>query len=255
MLRNRHKIIVVGAESFVIHEECFLSQLTLGAIPELARYIDHTLLLPNADQNEYEKLCAEAIEHAFFAVCVPPYFVPLAAKLLKKSQVKVCSVIGFPNGYHQVSTKTLEAKTAIDQGAHELDMVINIAALKSGDRSTVSDDIRSVVRAASGRTVKVILETCYLTKEEKETACDLAMKAGAHFVKTSTGFGPHGATEQDVALLTQLVGGRLGVKASGGIHDAATASRMISLGATRLGTSHGVTIVTGRHASPSVASY
>jgi len=208
--------------------------------------IDHTLLLPDATSADFERHFAEAIEHSFFAVCIPPFFVPLAAKALKKTPVKICTVVGFANGYNMAATKVFETKHAFIQGAHEIDMVINIAALKSGDHAAVLDDIRSVVRAAHGHTVKVIIETYYLTREEKIAACELSMKAGAHFVKTSTGFAKGGATPEDVALMAQIVGGKLGVKASGGIHDRATAEKMISLGATRIGTSHGVSIVTGQ---------
>lgn len=219
-----------------------MSQITQGG-RELAQYVDHTLLRPDATTADFEKLCAEAVEYGFFSVCLPPSYVSLAAKLLKKTNVKVCTVIGFPLGYSLPATKTFEAKTAIDHGADELDMVINVSALKSGDHSLVLDDIRSVVRAASGHTVKVILETCYLTDAEKITTCELALKAGAHFVKTSTGFGPSDATEADVALMARVTEGKIGVKASGGIRDLATAQKMISLGATRLGTSNGINII------------
>jgi deoxyribose-phosphate aldolase len=225
-----------------------MSQITQGG-RELAQYVDHTLLRPDATAADFEKLCTEAIEHGFFSVCLPPTYVSLAAKLLKKTNVKVCTVIGFPLGYSMPATKTFEAKTAIDHGADELDMVINVSALKSGDHSLVLDDIRSVVRAASGHTVKVILETCYLTDAEKTAACELALKAGAHFVKTSTGFGPSGATEADVALMARVTEGKIGVKASGGIRDFATAQKMISLGATRLGTSNGINIITAAAAN------
>lgn len=222
--------------------EVYLSDITHSS-KYLARLIDHTLLKPEASTSDFGRLCEEAIAHEFYSVCVPPHMVTLCAKLLKKSNVKVCTVIGFPFGYSIPSAKTFEAKSALDHGADELDMVLNISALKSDDTSTVLDDIRSVVRAARGRPVKTILETCYLTDEEKRTACELALKGGAHFVKTSTGFGPGGATEQDVALMVNAVKGKIGVKASGGIRDRQTAVRMIGLGATRLGTSHGIAII------------
>jgi len=227
-----------------------MTDLTQGG-RELAKYIDHTLLKPEATAKDIERLCAEAIEHQFFSVCVAPYFVSLSAKLLKKSGVNVCTVIGFPLGYSVPSVKTFEAKMAIEHGADELDMVINVAALKSGDQSTVVDDIRSVVRAASGRVVKIILETCYLTDDEKRLACELSLKHGASFVKTSTGFGPNGATEADVALMVRAVEGKIGVKASGGIRDFAAAQMMVSLGATRIGTSNGVKIVSGQNSADS----
>jgi deoxyribose-phosphate aldolase len=194
---------------------------------------------------DYERLCSEAIEYSFFSVCLPPHMVSAAAKILKTTSVKVCTVIGFPLGYNFSTTKTFETKTAVDHGAQEIDMVINVSALKNREANLVSDDIRSVVQAASGRTVKVILETCYLTDEEKTLACELSLKAGAQFVKTSTGFGPKGATEADVKLMAQAVAGKLGVKASGGIRDTATAQKMIAAGATRLGTSNGIAIVRG----------
>ena len=225
-----------------------MTDLTQGG-RRLAKYIDHTLLRPEATAKDIESLCSEAIEHQFFSVCVPPHFVNLSAKLLKKTGVKVCTVIGFPLGFSVPSVKTFEAKMAIEHGADELDMVINVSALKSGDHATVVDDIRSVVRAASGSVVKVILETCYLTDDEKRLACELSLKHGASFVKTSTGFGSAGATEADVALMVRVVAGKIGVKASGGIRDFATAQTMISLGATRIGTNHGVKIVTGQHSA------
>jgi deoxyribose-phosphate aldolase len=212
---------------------------------DLARFIDHTLLKPDAALADFTRLCEEALEHEFYSVCVPPYAVTPCAKLLKRSSVKVCTVIGFPFGNSVGATKTFEANTAIDHGATELDIVLNISALKSGENGIVLDDIRSVVRAARGQIVKVILETCYLTNEEKKTACQLALQGGAQFVKTSTGFGPKGATEEDVALMYELVKGKMSVKASGGIRDYQTAQRMLALGATRLGTSNGVTIIRG----------
>jgi deoxyribose-phosphate aldolase len=219
-----------------------LSKLTHSG-PELAKYIDHTLLKPDATLKDFEAHCFEAATYNFYSVCIPPSIVSLAKKILKNSPVKICTVIGFPLGNNVPATKTFEAKMAIEQGADELDMVINISALKSGDLATVQDDIRSVVRAASGRPVKVILETCYLTDEEKTAACAISLASGASFVKTSTGFGKGGATEHDVSLMFRAVGGKIGVKASGGIRDAETAKKLIALGATRLGTSQSAAIV------------
>lgn len=230
-----------------------MEKLTRSDALGLARYIDHTLLKPEATTAEFERLCDEALEFEFYSVCLPPNLVSFATKRLKKSRVKVCTVIGFPFGYNFSSTKTFEAQTAVDHGADEVDMVINISALKSRETSLVTNDIRSVVRAARGRCVKVILETCYLSDEEKLLACDLALKGGAHFVKTSTGFGPGGATEEDVALMVKAVGSKAGVKASGGIRDLDMARRMIGLGATRLGTSHGVSIIRGQAADKTQA--
>ncbi len=210
----------------------------------LSKYIDHTLLKPDAQQNDFENLCQEAITYNFYSVCIPPARVPLAAQLLQKSSVKVCTVVGFPLGYSSLLTKGFETRTAIEQGADEIDMVINISALKSGYKNTVYEDIRSVVQNSSDHLVKVILETCYLTDDEKKWACRLAMDAGAQFLKTSTGFGTAGATERDISLMASLVKPKMGVKASGGIRDYKTAMKMIELGATRLGTSNGIAIIT-----------
>jgi deoxyribose-phosphate aldolase len=220
-----------------------MKDLTRGDA-KLSKFIDHTLLKPDSLQKDFEKLCQEAIAHQFFSVCIPPARVPLAAKLLKHSSVKVCTVIGFPLGYTSQTIKGYETRMAVEQGADEIDMVLNISALKSGDKNTVFEDIRSVVQNASGHLVKVILETCYLTDDEKKLACHLSMDAGAQFVKTSTGFGPSGATETDVILMASIVKPKLSVKASGGIRDYKTAMKMIELGASRLGTSNGIAIVT-----------
>jgi len=211
---------------------------------DLARMIDHTLLKPDATRDEIEKLCQEALTYQFASVCVNPHWVPLAAQLLKGSPVKVCTVIGFPLGATSTAAKAFEAADAIAHGAQEVDMVLNIGALKSGDLDTVQQDIAAVVEAARGKTlVKVILETGLLTRDEKITACRLAKAAGADFVKTSTGFGHGGATVEDVALMRETVGPEMGVKASGGVRDAATARAMIQAGANRIGASAGVSIV------------
>ncbi|MEZ0118587.1 UNVERIFIED_ORG: deoxyribose-phosphate aldolase [Heyndrickxia coagulans] len=209
----------------------------------LAAYIDHTLLKPEATEKDILKLTAEAAQYHFASVCIHPYWVKLAAKELAGTDVKVCTVIGFPLGATTAETKAFETKKAIEDGADEIDMVINIGALKSGDTEAVEADIRAVVEAAQGKLVKVIIETCLLTNEEKELACRLAVKAGAHFVKTSTGFSTGGATIEDVKLMRQTVGDKAGVKASGGIHTKAEAEAMIEAGATRIGASSGVKIV------------
>lgn len=220
------------------------STLNMKDIPiNLASYIDHTLLKPEATEAQVTTLCVEARKYVFASVCINPHFVPLAARLLKGSEVKVCTVIGFPLGATTTETKVCETKKAIADGAHEIDMVINVSALKSKDFSKVEDDIRQVVKACDGKILKVILETALLTKEEKIKACELSVKAGADFVKTSTGFGPGGATEEDIALMRHVVGPNLGVKASGGIRDTATTLAMLKAGATRVGASASVAIV------------
>ncbi|NCG68404.1 deoxyribose-phosphate aldolase [Bacillus coagulans] len=209
----------------------------------LAAYIDHTLLKPEATEKDILKLTAEAAQYHFASVCIHPYWVKLAARELAGTGVKVCTVIGFPLGATTAETKAFETKKAIGDGADEIDMVINIGALKSGNTEAVEADIRAVVEAAQGKLVKVIIETCLLTNEEKELACRLSVKAGAPFVKTSTGFSTGGATVEDVKLMRQTVGDKAGVKASGGIHTKAEAEAMIEAGATRIGASSGVKIV------------
>lgn len=213
--------------------------------PELARFIDHTLLKPNATVAEITKLCEEARQYQFASVCVNPAHVALAAKLLQGTPVKVCTVVGFPLGATSTFTKVMETRDAIANGATEIDMVINVGALKSKDYELVKNDIARVVEAANGLCVKVILETSLLTDEEKIKACELAKLAGADFVKTSTGFSTGGATAEDVALMRRVVGPSMGVKASGGIRDAQTAQKMIAAGATRIGASASVSIVKG----------
>ena len=218
---------------------------------ELAKMIDHTILKANATQSDIEKLCDEAKKYNFASVCVNPYWVPLASDLLKNSTVKVCTVIGFPLGATSSESKASETEIAILQGADEVDMVINVGAMKNNQTDIVENDILSVVNSArkTGKTqnkniiVKVILETCYLTKDEIKNACLCAKNAGADFVKTSTGFGTGGATVEDVALMKETVGSSMDVKASGGIRDYETAIKMIEAGATRLGTSSGIGIV------------
>ena len=218
---------------------------------ELAKMIDHTILKANATQSDIEKLCDEAKKYNFASVCVNPYWVPLASDLLKNSTVKVCTVIGFPLGATSSESKASETEIAILQGADEVDMVINVGAMKNNQTDIVEKDILSVVNSArkTGKAqnkniiVKVILETCYLTKDEIKNACLCAKNAGADFVKTSTGFGTGGATVEDVKLMKETVGSSMEVKASGGIRDYETAIKMIEAGATRLGTSSGITIV------------
>ena len=211
----------------------------------IAKIIDHTLLKPEATRDQIAQLCREAREYGFAAVCVNPCYVGLAAELLRGSSVKVCSVVGFPLGATLPEVKAYEARRAIEEGAAEIDMVINIGALKSGDLELVKRDIASVVDVchAKGALCKVIIEAALLTDEEKVLACQLARAAGADYVKTSTGFGPGGATVQDVALMRRTVGPEMGVKAAGGIRSYEAAKSMVEAGATRIGASAGVKIV------------
>ena len=216
---------------------------------DIAKYIDHTNLKPYATADDIIKLCDEAIEYGFYAVCVNPYRVRLAKEYLRerKADVKVASVIGFPLGATPTEVKVFEARKALEDGADELDMVINIGALKDRDYEYVKNDIAEVVKVAheKGAKVKVIIETCYLTEEEKVKACELAKEAEADFVKTSTGFGTGGATVEDVRLMRRVVGSEMGVKAAGGIRTYEQALKMIEAGANRIGTSSGVRIVEG----------
>ena len=209
----------------------------------IASMIDHTLLKPEATPAQIEKLCAEAAEYHFASVCVNPVYIPLAARLLKDTGVKVCCVVGFPLGAIAPEQKAAEAASCAAMGAEELDMVIHVGAAKAGDWALVQRDIEGVVKAAAGHTVKVIIETCLLTDEEKVRACEAAKAAGAHFVKTSTGFSTGGATTHDIALMRKTVGPEMGVKASGGIRDYETAMAMIEAGANRIGASAGIAIV------------
>ena len=209
----------------------------------IASMIDHTLLKPEATPAQIEKLCAEAAEYHFASVCVNPVYIPLAARLLKGTGVKVCCVVGFPLGAIAPEQKAAEAASCAAMGAEELDMVIHVGAAKAGDWALVQRDIEGVVKAAAGHTVKVIIETCLLTDEEKVRACEAAKAAGAHFVKTSTGCSTGGATTHDIALMRKTVGPEMGVKASGGIRDYETAMAMIEAGANRIGASAGIAIV------------
>lgn len=209
------------------------------------KYIDHTLLKPESTKEQIEKLLLEAKQYDFASVCVNPTWVATAAEALKDSTVKVCTVVGFPLGANTPEVKAFETKNAIENGADEIDMVLNIGALKSGNLTLVEDDVRAVVEAANGTLVKVIIEACLLTEEEKVIACELSVKAGADFVKTSTGFSTGGATVPDVTLMRQTVGPDIGVKAAGGARSLEDAQAFIEAGATRLGTSSGVAIIEG----------
>ena len=221
---------------------------TVGVIPEdksLARMIDHTLLKPDATADKVAQLCFEAKKYHFASVCVNPANVKLCAELLHNTDVKVCSVIGFPLGATSTEVKVFETKNAIQNGANEIDMVINIGALKAGDNETVARDINEIAKAChAGKAIlKVIIEAALLTDDEKVVACLLAKEAGADFVKTSTGFSSGGATVHDVALMRKTVGPNLGVKAAGGIHTHEEAEQMIAAGATRIGASAGIKII------------
>lgn len=212
----------------------------------IANMIDHTLLKADATKDQVEVICQEAKKHGFFSVCVNPTWIKTAAEYLKDSDVKVCTVIGFPLGATTSETKSFETKDAIQKGAHEVDLVINIGKLKDGDDETVEQDIRSVVEAAEGKAlVKVIIETSLLTEEEKVRACKLAVKAGADYVKTSTGFSTGGATVEDIKLMRETVGPAIGVKASGGVRNREVVENVIEAGATRIGASSSVAIVQG----------
>lgn len=211
---------------------------------ELARYIDHTILKPDAKEGDIIKLCREALEYKFASVCVNASNVKLADSFLHGTEVKVCTVVGFPLGATTKETKAFEAAQAISNGAAEVDMVINIGALKSGKLDEVEEDIRAVADACKGKALlKVIIETCLLTDDEKVTACELSKKAGADYVKTSTGFSSGGATAEDISLMRRTVGPELGVKASGGIRNLESALKMIEAGATRIGASASISIL------------
>lgn len=225
-------------------------QLAVVPIPllptDVAQYVDHTLLKAESSTAQFDELCDEAVEHKFYSVCVNSSWVSHCAKRLQGSDVKVCAVVGFPLGAMAGRAKNFETRHAIEDGAREIDMVINVGALKSGKLDVVEDDIRWVRRACPRNVVlKVIIETALLSDEEKVIACRIAQKAGADFVKTSTGFSHHGATPKDVALMRRTVGPKIGVKAAGGVRSFDDAVQMIRAGANRLGTSSGVKIVAG----------
>jgi len=213
---------------------------------ELAKYIDHTILKADTKKEDVIKVCSEAKEYKFFSVCVNPYYVPLVKKELEGTDVKITAVVGFPLGANTKEVKAYEAKDAVDNGASEIDMVINVGALKNKEYNVVEEDIKAVVDAIKGNAIlKVIIEACLLTDEEKVKACELSKKAGAHFVKTSTGFSTGGATIEDIKLMRETVGEELGVKASGGIRDREKALSMIEAGASRIGASSSIAIATG----------
>ncbi len=214
-----------------------------GFVMNIAGMIDHTALKPETTKAQIEKLCSEAKEYGFASVCVNPCYVGLCSRLLKDSKIKVCTVIGFPLGATTSAVKAAEAAEAIRNGAAEVDMVINVGAIKLGDLDYVKEDIEAVVQAAKGKAlVKVILETCLLTDEEKKISCRICKEAGADFVKTSTGFSTGGATVEDIKLMRDMVKPLLGVKASGGIRDYETAKAMVEAGASRIGASASVAI-------------
>ncbi|MDE1547883.1 deoxyribose-phosphate aldolase [Jeotgalibaca caeni] len=213
-------------------------------IETLNKYIDHTLLKPDAREDEIKELCEEAIAYNFMSVCVQPYWVKKVKAFLDASDVKVCTVIGFPHGANTAEVKTFEAKQAVQNGADEIDMVVNIGAVKDGDYETVQAEISSIAQAIKGNAIlKVIIETALLTDEEKAETCRIAKEAGAEFVKTSTGFANGGATLEDIRLMRETVGSEMGVKASGGVRTYADAVAFIEAGATRLGASSGKKIV------------
>lgn len=217
-----------------------------GACGTLAEYIDHTLLKQNATDAQVREVCRQAREYSFASVCINPCHIAMVARELAGTSVMVCTVIGFPLGAMTTESKAFETRDAVAKGAHEIDMVINIGKLKSGDFQYVANDIRAVVEAAQGRTVKVIIETSLLEQDDKIAACILSKAGGAGFVKTSTGFAGGGATPEDIALMRKIVGTELGVKASGGIRDCEGAAKLIEAGASRLGASASVEIVMGK---------
>lgn len=219
---------------------------------ELAKYIDHTVLKAQTTEDDVKKVCEEAKEYGFFSVCINPAYIEFSKEQLKGSDVKVCTVIGFPLGANTSEVKAFETIDAIKKGADEVDMVINIGALKDKKYDYVQNDIKAVVDAADGKAlVKVIIETCYLTDEEKKIVCELAKKAGTDYVKTSTGFGTGGSTPQDIKLMRETVGENIGVKASGGVRSTADAQAVINAGASRIGASASISIVTGNKDSNS----
>lgn len=243
---------MIDLKEILAQTEAYLHKLPPAplalAVPsgaELAGWIDHTALKAETTASQVMKLCQEARQHKFATVCVNPGYVPLAAGVLRGSEVGICSVISFPLGAHLPSFKAVEAKMAIDAGATEIDMVVNIGALKADALELVYEDVRAVVEASHAHEVhvKVILEMCYLNQREKIVGCLISKAAGADFVKTSTGFGPSGATVEDVSLMRSVVGAQVGVKAAGGIRSLADALAMIQAGANRLGASAGISIL------------
>lgn len=219
----------------------------------LSKFIDHTLLKPEVTSDQIMQHCQEAVDHQFFAVCVNSSYVSLCSQHLKNSSVKIATVIGFPLGNMDTASKYFETATAIKNGAHEIDMVIHIGALKERNYAYVENDIAEVVRAAAGNKVKVIIETSLLTDDEKKKASELSLKAQAHFVKTCTGFSGGGATVADIKLIKSIVGSKMEIKASGGIKTYTSAVELISVGATRLGTSAGIALI--KHQTVQPGSY
>lgn len=242
---NNNKIeVTTGFENPILKE--------IKSPADVAKYIDHTLLKPDAKKEDFDKLVKEAKEYNFYSVCVNSSWVPYVYKKLRGTKIKVTAVVGFPLGAMTSRAKAFETRNVIEEGASEIDMVLNIGALKSGDLKFVEEDIKAVRRATRSNTIlKVILETGFLTDDEKVIACQIAKNAGADFVKTSTGFGKGGATVHDIALMRRTVGEKMGVKASGGVRDFETAIAMIQAGATRIGASSSVAIVTGTKGSSS----
>ena len=211
---------------------------------QLNQYIDHTLLKPTATPGDIEKLCKEAVDHQFYAICVSPSYIQIAKSVLEGSAVKIAAVIGFPLGAMTTKAKVFEAKDAIELGADEIDMVINIGMLRAEKIDYIENEITEIKKAIGSKVLKVIIETCFLTDAEKKVACRAALKAKADFVKTSTGFGSGGATFEDVKLMKEIAGDKMQIKASGGIKDRETAIEYIELGVSRLGTSSGIKLLT-----------
>lgn len=236
---------------FGVHYSRIICKIHKGAVlmESIASCIDHTILRVDATREEVEKVCHEAEKYHFASVCVNSCWVGLCAKLLAGSGVNVCATVGFPLGAMSTKSKAAEAKRAVTDGANEIDMVMNVGWLKNHDDSFVQDDVAAVKLACRGRLLKVIIETCLLTDEEKVRACRLAVSAGADYVKTSTGFSKGGATVEDVRLMRKTVGDKIGVKAAGGIHTWEEAKAMIDAGASRIGASSGIRIVSGEHAT------
>ena len=212
-------------------------------IESVSTYIDHTNLSQTASKSDIENLCEEAVDNDFASVCVNPVFVPLASEILNSKNPKVCTVVGFPLGADSPEMKFAESRYLTHQGAEELDMVINISALKEGDTRFIQSEIEKVVDAADGNCVKVIIETCLLTDEEKKIVSELAVNAGADFIKTSTGFSFSGATEEDIKLIRKTVGSDMGIKASGGIKTLTDLKILVKAGANRIGTSNAISII------------
>lgn len=251
---NRPQLMASRADVALLRGREGMVECPVGQLPpalDLAPLIDHTLLKPQAWAGEIDQLCDEALDHGFASVCVNPLWVPRAARRLQGSVVRVCTVVGFPLGATTPRSKAEEAREALAGGAREVDMVLALGLVKSGDWDGVRRDFRTVREATSGAVLKVILETCLLTGEEKAEACRVAAEEGLDFVKTSTGFSTGGATEADVALMRAAVGARCGVKASGGVRDYAGALRMVLAGATRLGLSSSLAVVSGGSAAGS----